>query len=70
MACFKWLTDSDHVHCSLSKHVQALVPRQRPPAAVIEAELVRLGVNEGTDSCNPRQTALAKEPADYFGFCG
>ncbi len=59
--------------------LQALGPRSIPSKAAIEAELEKLRVeaggeadsddeeNGGPGSC---QTALAKDPPDYFGFVG
>lgn len=51
--------------------MQALQPRKILSAEVIDAELLKAGVDTTNDpSSNPYQTALAKEPADYFGFIG
>lgn len=65
--------------------LQALGPRSIPTAAAVEEELRRLRVEEGrpVDGASSDEegeggaaarrrygTALAKEPADYFGFVG
>lgn len=65
---------------------QALGPRSIPTAAAVEAELQKLRVGEGRAPDAPSsdddddddggaggrrcRTALAQDPADYFGFCG
>ncbi|EFN57589.1 hypothetical protein CHLNCDRAFT_51155 [Chlorella variabilis] len=66
-------------YASVEEAKKALGPRAIPTAAAIEAELVRLRVEEGraADDASSEEgeagghrTALAKEPPDYFGFVG
>ncbi len=71
-----------HTHpqgCPSSRLPQALGPRSIPTAAAIEAELEKLRLEmggeasddeEGVGGAGSRQTALAKDPPDYFGFVG
>jgi hypothetical protein len=70
------------LHCSCFHWLQALGPRAIPTAAAVEEELRRLRLEDGRppDDCSSedeeavargrQQTALAKDPADYFGFVG
>lgn len=55
--------------------LQALGPRTVPSKQAVEAELAALSTQAGDDSgfddyLAEHQTALAKDPADYFGFVG
>ena len=57
--------------------MQALGPRSIPTAAAVEAELAKLRVEAGGEASDDeenavgsRQTALAKDPPEYFGFVG
>ena len=47
---------------------QALLPKPRPSTHSIDAALMALGGD--SRSVNLYQTALAKDPPDYFGFIG
>ena len=55
--------------------LQALGPRTIPSKQAVEAELAALSSQEVhqsdfDDYLAEHQTALAKDPADYFGFIG
>lgn len=58
--------------------MQALGPRSIPTPAAIDAELRKLRLEQGggdesdeeNDESGRNQTALAKDPPNYFGFVG
>ncbi|KAK9822397.1 hypothetical protein WJX74_000635 [Apatococcus lobatus] len=62
-------------YASLEEGFKALGPRGIPSKQAVEAELAALSNHEGDESnfdnyLAEHQTALAKDPADYFGFIG
>ncbi|KAL4860110.1 2-(acetamidomethylene)succinate hydrolase [Chlorella vulgaris] len=68
-------------YASLEEAQKALGPRSIPTAAAVEGELRKLRLEEGRGAdggssdeeeagTGRYRTALAKEPADYFGFVG
>ena len=71
-----------HRHRPLPPPPQALGPRAIPTPAAVAAELALLGADEEGESegeseggssgggATRYQTALAKDPPDYFGFVG